>query len=288
MNARPSTACRPGRISVMRLVPALLKQALRLAFSLAVAYPLYYMVITSLKSRKDWLSNQFGLPRTISLDNLAQAMSQGRLLVWFRNSVLVTVVAILVSTLLAALAAFAIVRMRFRGRSAYLNAMISLMVIPPAVLVVPLFGLVVDVGLVNTIPGLVLVYVGLLLPFSIYLLVAFFRTLPAELFDAAAIDGCSNARTLWRIVMPLSAPALVTLVVVNTLWVWNELLVALVFLQSDDLKTLMPALSLFRGRFANNEPLVLTGALLASLPMVVLYVLGQRFFVRGMTVGAVK
>jgi len=166
--------------------------------------------------------------------------------------------------------------------------MISLMVIPPAVLIVPLFNMMVKIGILNTYASVIFIYTGLLLPFSIFLLVSFFRGLPVELFDAASIDGCSSFGTLMRIVIPLSAPALVTLIVVNTLWVWNELLIALIFLQSNDLKTLMPGISQFKGRFNDNEPLVLTGAFLSSLPMIVLYLAGQRFFVRGMVAGAVK
>ena len=282
MNFR-KTSISPGKLfaTLIKLIPLV-------GFSIVAAYPVYYMVVTSFKTRIDWLNNQFGLPSKISFDNFVTAATQGRLLIWFRNSVIVTVLSIVISTLFAALAAFAVARMRFRGRQLYLNMMISLMVIPPAVLIVPLFGLMVKGNLINTFQGLIFIYVGLLLPFSIYLLVSFFRGLPVELFDAAAIDGCSSFGTLMRIVIPLSAPALVTLVVVNTLWVWNELLLALIFLQSDELKTLMPGISLFKGRFNNNEPLVLTGAFLASLPMILLYLAGQRFFVQGMVAGAVK
>ncbi len=112
--------------------------------------------------------------------------------------------------------------------------MIALMVIPPAVLILPLFVLMVNISLINTLTSVIIIYSGLLIPFSIYLLVSFFRSLPSELFDAAAIDGCTNLDTFWRITLPLSTPALVTLVVVNALFVWNELLIALVFLQSED------------------------------------------------------
>jgi raffinose/stachyose/melibiose transport system permease protein len=268
-------------ISVLKLIPLV-------GFSLAAAFPVYYMVVTSFKTRLDWLANQFALPTHISFDNFVQAASTGNMLVWARNSLIVTTFSVVISTFLAVMAAFAVAKMRFKGRQLYLNTMISLMVIPPAVLIVPLFNLMVKIGILNTYASVIFIYTGLLLPFSIFLLVSFFRGLPVELFDAASIDGCSSFGTLMRIVIPLSAPALVTLVVVNTLWVWNELLIALIFLQSNDLKTLMPGISQFKGRFNDNEPLVLTGAFLSSLPMIVLYLAGQRFFVRGMVAGAVK
>jgi len=282
MNSR-KLAASPTKIfiTLLKLIPLV-------GFSLAAAYPVYYMVITSFKTRLDWLNNQFALPTHISFDNFVLAANTGNMLVWARNSLIVTSLSVVISTFLAVMAAFAVARMRFKGRQLYLNSMISLMVIPPAVLIVPLFNMMVKVGILNTYASVIFIYTGLLLPFSIFLLVSFFRGLPVELFDAASIDGCSSFGTLMRIVIPLSAPALVTLVVVNTLWVWNELLIALIFLQSNDLKTLMPGISQFKGRFNNNEPLVLTGAFLSSLPMIVLYLAGQRFFVRGMVAGAVK
>ncbi len=264
------------------------QQIVLVLFSIAAIYPVYYMVVTGLKTREDWLANQFGLPAALTLQNFAQALDQGRLLIWLRNSFVVTLVSVIFSTVLAALAAYSIARFSFRGRSFYLNAMIALMVIPPAVLILPLFVLTVQVKLINTLTSVILIYSGLLIPFSIYLLVSFFRSLPRELLDAAAIDGCTNFGILWRIVLPLSAPALVTLVVVNALWVWNELLIALVFLQSEELKTLMPGLTLFKGHFSINEPLIMAGTLIATLPTIVLYLFGQRFFIRGLVAGAVK
>jgi len=266
----------------------LVKQFWLLLFSIVAFYPVYYMFITSFKTRKDWLSDQFGLPLHWSMDNYVQALNQGKLVLWLGNSLLVTVASILVSTAIAALAAYAVARFKFPGRAFFLNTMIALMVVPPVVLIMPLFVLMVNIKLINTLPGIIIIYVGLLIPFSIYLLVSFFRGLPREIFDAATVDGCSNFGILWRIVVPLSAPAFVTLVVVNTLWVWNELLVALVFLQSEELKTLMPGLTLFKGHFSLNEPLIMAGTMIATIPMLLLYIFGQRYFVQGLVAGAVK
>jgi ABC-type glycerol-3-phosphate transport system permease component len=133
-----------------------------------------------------------------------------------------------------------------------------------------------------------LVYVGLLVPFTIFVLVNFFATIPRSLEDAAAIDGAGALRTLWHVFVPLSAPAIMTVVVVNAVWVWNELLIALVFLQNDSARTLMAGLAQFQGRYATNEPLVLAGALVSIAPVVLLYLSGQRFFVRGLTAGIGK
>jgi ABC-type glycerol-3-phosphate transport system permease component len=162
------------------------------------------------------------------------------------------------------------------------------MVIPPVVMVVPLFVSMVRVQLVNTYTGTILIYTGLLLPFSIYLMTNFFQTIPHEIIEAARIDGCSTFGVFWKIMLPLAAPAVVTLVVVNALWVWNELLIALVFMQKDELKTLMVGISAMRSRNYVNIPATMAGLTIATIPIVVVYMLGQRYFIRGMTAGAVK
>jgi len=265
-----------------------LRQLILITFSILALYPVYYMTITAFKTREDWLHNQFGFPNPITFQNFADALSKGNIPLWFQNSVIVTIASIIISTAVSALAAYSIARFRFTGRALYYNSMIALMVVPPAVLILPLFVFIVKIGLINSLPGVIIIYSGLLIPFSVYLLVSFFRSLPPELYDAAAIDGCSSFDALWRITLPLATPAFVTLVVVNALFVWNELLIALVFLQSEELKTLMPGLTLFKGHFSINEPLIMAGTLIATLPMILLYFFGQRLFVEGLVAGAVK
>jgi len=274
---------RRGNIFVISL-----RQLLLIAFSILALYPIYYMVVTAFKTREDWLHNQFGFPNPITFQNFTDALSRGNIPLWFENSVIVTLASIILSTAVSALAAYSIARFRFGGRLLYFNTMIALMVVPPAVLILPLFVFMVRIGLINSLTGVIIIYSGLLVPFSVYLLVSFFRSLPNELFDAAAIDGCTSFDIFWRITLPLSTPALVTLIVVNALFVWNELLIALVFLQSENLKTLMPGLTLFKGHFSINEPLIMAGTLIATLPMILLYLFGQRLFVEGLTAGAIK
>jgi len=250
--------------------------------------PLYFLVVTSLKSKTDYLFNTWGLPLHPTLSNFSAALADGRLLAWIWNSVVVTVVSVAVCTLISALAAYAFAQMRFPGRDLLLNIFIAMIVIPPVIMIIPLFILMVNVNLVNTYWSAILIYVGLMIPFSIYLLTNFFRTVPHEILDAGYIDGCSRLRVFVSIILPLSLPALVTLIIVNTLYVWNELLIALTFLQDDSVRTLMAGLTEFKGRFFLNQPFIMTGALIATIPMIVVYVVGQRFFVRGLVAGAVK
>lgn len=267
---------------------SLFKQALMLSMAIAAIYPVYYMVATSLKTREAWTADQFGLPLTPTLENYVAAFQDGRIPIWFMNSVIVTAASVAAATVVSTLAAYAIARLKFRGRTFLLRLMVALMVIPPAVLILPLFLGFQPFGLTNTYQGVVIIYAGMLVPISVYMLASFFRTLPPELFEAARIDGASTMRILRSIVLPLSAPGFMTLVVVNSLWVWNELLIALVFLQDDQKRTLMAGLTLFKGHYSINEPLVMAGTFIAALPMLLLFLFGQRFFVRGLVAGAVK
>jgi ABC-type glycerol-3-phosphate transport system permease component len=277
-----------GRTRRAITIGRLLKQALLIAMSVIALYPLYYMVITAFKTREEYLNSQFMPPFHPTLENVLEALSRGDLVTWTLNSVIVTVSSVLIATAVSVLAAYALARMDFYGRDAFLNGAVSLMVVPPVVLIVPLFLLMVEVGLINTLPSVIIVYTGLTIPISVYLLTNFFRALPYEIEEAARIDGCTTIGILWRIVLPLSAPALLTCVVVNALYVWNELLVALVFLQSNESRTLVAGLTLFKGQFSVNEPLVMSGALIATVPMLLLYLFGQRFFIRGLVAGSGK
>ena len=278
---------RPLRDRRQRLVHLPHHVVLVLATALALG-PLLFMLMTALKTDEQYLNDTLGLPWPLSFGNFEEALHGGDFFIWLKNSAIMTFGAVIVSTLAAALCAFAIAQMRFRGQNLLLSVNIALLIVPPIVLLIPLFAQYADLGLISTYRGVIIIYAGLTAPFSVYLLTSFFRTIPDELIESAMADGASHFRVLWQIIAPLSAPALVTLIVVNSLWVWNELLIALVFLPEDRLKTLMVGITVFQGRYALDVPVLMAGMLLASVPMLVLYLIGQRFFIRGLTAGALK
>ena len=286
--AVPILSARPRKLRRRFGIGKILRQVVLVVATVLALYPVFFMVATALKDRSEYLENQLGLPWPLYLGNFSEALRGGTFLLWVKNSAILTLGSVILATACAALAAFAIARMRFRGRDVFFSANVALMVVPPVVMLIPLFVLFVNMNLVSTYHGTVLIYAGLTLPFSIYLLSNFFRSIPRELIESALTDGASNLRVLVQIVLPLSAPALMTLIVVNSLWVWNELLIALVFLPEDELKTLMVGITVFRSRYNLDVPVTMAGMLLASIPMVLLYVFGQRFFIRGLTAGAVK
>ncbi len=249
--------------------------------------PTYVMFSGAFKTQQDFLANPFGLPRTWSLDGFARVWSD-QFPVWFGNSLLVTAASVVVTVAFAAFAAWGFVNWDFPGKSTVLGIVISLMVIPPVVLLIPLFQLGARLGWISTFQLLIVIYAGLMLPFSVYMLTNFFATIPASVLEAARMDGASSWTTFLRIVLPLSKAPLATLVIVNALWAWNELLLALVLMQDNQMKTLMVGLTGFQSRYSLDIPTVMAGMSIATLPLLIAYLFGQRYFIQGLTAGAIK
>jgi ABC-type glycerol-3-phosphate transport system permease component len=246
------------------------------------------MIMTALKSDEEYAIDKLGLPVKLVTENFRAVLVDSPFLAWMANSALLVAGSVFLSTVISCLAAHAIATMEFRGRDTLLATSTSLMAVPPVVMIVPLFVLYTQIGLISTYQGAIIIYAGLITPFSVYLLTTFFRAVPRELFEAARIDGADPFVILWQIVLPLSLPALLTLVVVNSLFVWNDLLIAIIFLQDDAKRTLMAGISVFQGRYNNQVPLTMAGMVIASAPMLVLYIVFQKQFIRGLMAGAIK
>ena len=273
---------------VRRAIAAFGRHGLLLVFSALALLPVYFMVVNAFKTKPEYTGNRIGPPLHPSLASLLDAIGGGDLYVWLLNSCLVTIGSVGLSTALAALAAYPLSLMRWRFGPAILGLLIVLLVVPPIVLVVPLFELVVDLRQLNTFHTIIVIYTGIMMPFSTFLLASFFSTISRPLIEAARLDGAGAWRVLWEVVLPLSLPALMTVVIVQSLWVWNEVLVAVIFLQDQGLRTLMVGLTLFNSRYRHDVPIVMAGMMIAAVPMVLLYLVGQRFFIRGLTAGGVK
>lgn len=266
----------------------IVRQIVMIVITVVSLYPVFYMIITALKSKEEYIYNKFNLPESIAWSNFTEIFIGKNFSTWFMNSVILTVGSVVLSLMIASFASFALSRYRFKGKNVILNFIISLMVIPPVIMVIPLFILMVNIDLVNTFAGVILIYTGLTIPFSIYLLTTFFRSIPQPIIESALIDGCSSFKILKNIIIPLSRAPIITLIVVNALWVWNELMIALIFLQKDELKTLMVGITVFKSRYNLNIPLTMMGLVVVTIPMVALYIFGQKYFVKGMISGAIK
>jgi ABC-type glycerol-3-phosphate transport system permease component len=282
----------PGFLKAPRLknAPAwTLKQLPLILLSLLTLFPLYYMVTNSFKVQDEYFKNPLGLPLSPVMVNFLKILQQPNLWHWFVNSIGLTLGSVLLTTIIAILAAYAFAKMDFPGRETLFNLITPLMVIPPIVMLVPMFVLFRQFHLVNNLAGPLIIYAGLELPFTIYLLRNFFVTIPAEIQDAAVMDGCSGYQVLTMIFLPLSMPALVTSIIVNAVWVWNELLIALVFLQTEELRTLTVGITVtIQKRFSLDVPSLMAGLTVATVPMILLYLVGQNALVRGLVAGYEK
>jgi ABC-type glycerol-3-phosphate transport system permease component len=246
------------------------------------------MFSTSLKSKDEYISNKIGPPKELYYQNYIEIFKETRILLWLRNTVILAIVSVAVCILISILAAYSFSKIEFKFKHLIFNFYIALMVVSPIILVIPLFIFFTKLKLINNFIAPVLIYVGLMILWTIFMLKSFFDDIPQSIIESAVMDGASNFRIIFRIVVPLSAPAIFTLIMVDFLFVWNELLIALVFLQKVELQTLMAGLSFFKSRYNINIPMTMVGLVIATLPMALLYIFGQRYFVENLTMGYSK
>jgi multiple sugar transport system permease protein len=254
--------------------------------AISCLYPIFFAVNNSLKTRQDYLQDRFGLALNPTLDNFAQAWSRSHLDQYFLNSVIATVGAVILLTVVSSLAGFALAALRFPYRRFLFVVILSSLMIPVQVVLVPYMRTMLALNLINTHAGLILSYTAFFLPFSVYMMTAFYSGLPRELIEAAKIDGAKLLQVWWHVMVPMGMPALVTLGIINTLNCWNDVLIALLTMQKN--RTLMVGISALKGEFSDQIPLFTAGIVIAAAPIVVLYVIFQRRIVSGIAVGAVK
>lgn len=258
------------------------------AIAVSTLYPLFFLAATALRTTADYRSSPAGLPQHFTFENVHLAFSEVGIGKLALNSFMVVVPAVALITVLACLAAYALVHFDFPLRRTALVVVVAFMALPPAVLLIPIFKVILDVGLLNDRLGLVLVYTAFMLPFSIFLLASFMRSVPTELLNAAKIDGAGALRTLWSVVIPLVRPGLLALVTLNFLFLWNEFLYSLVILQKESNRTIMVGIAQFQGHWEKNLGVVSAGLLLSMLPPLLIFLFFQRDLARGLTSGAVK
>jgi raffinose/stachyose/melibiose transport system permease protein len=220
--------------------------------------------------------------------DLGAAWEEGNFGTYLRSSLIVTGSVVAISTVLSVLAGYAFGLMRFRGAGVLFYLFVLGLTVPLEAIVVPLYYDLRDVGMTDTYWALILPQAALSTAFGTFWMRAFFRTVPRSLIEAARLDGSSSWVTLWRIVLPLGRPAVLTMVVLVFMWTWNEFLLALVMVSDESLRTAPLGLAFFQGRNTSDEALLTAGALIVAAPVVIVYLFLQRHFIRGMLSGAVK
>ena len=260
--------------------------AIMMLLALTTIYPIIFTFITSLKSTKDFIRHGFSIPTSPTLEKYATAWSTIKIGEYFLNSAIVTVVGVFLVLAVSSLAGFALSQLHFRFRRAIFYLLLTGLMIPVQVIMVPLFRVVVELGLLNSRVGLGVVYGAFFSPFGIYLMTSYYSTLPSELVEAARVDGASLWQVYWRVMLPLGRPALLTLAILTTLSCWNDVLISLLVLQHD--RTLMVGIAALRGEFGADIPLIASCVVIGATPVIAVYLIFQRKILGGIIVGSVK
>jgi raffinose/stachyose/melibiose transport system permease protein len=251
--------------------------------------PVLFITLTALKSRPDLIrTGTFGLPTEIAWQNFPKAWDRGGLGTTMINSLIISFAKVPLGIFISSLAAFALTRLRVPLGRVFLAVIVMGAMIPVQVAVAPLFRLILNLGLLNQYIGIVLPYIAFGVPFQVFLLTAFFKAIPRELDEAARMDGASAWNIYRRVIIPLSLPALTALFVLDFVATWNEFGIALVVLQRQDMWTIPLSFQAFKGQFGNNYTEMNAAIFMSIVPVVVVYLLLQRYFVAGLTSGAVK
>ena len=250
--------------------------------------PLLWMLSVSLKTNSEVFASPFSMPEVLQLGNYIFAWVYGKLGIATLNSIIVCGLALLVSMVIGAMAAFAIARMRWRLSNSVMMFFLIGMMVPVHCVLIPLFVRFSNLGLTDSLIGLVLPYITFALPMTIFLLVGFFRSMPSEMFEAACIDGCSIYKCFVKIALPLSKTGMFVAGLMTFVANWNELLLAMVFISDSDKKTLPVTLTYFVGPYSTNYVQMFAAIMIAIAPTIVVYCLFSNQIVEGLTTGAVK
>ncbi|MGW0853048.1 carbohydrate ABC transporter permease [Streptomyces sp. NPDC002624] len=266
---------------------------IRLAVTLLLIieiYPLLWMFLTSLKSNSDYLNNStWSLPTTWEWGNYADAWTTGNIGLYIKNSLLAVVPALLLILLLGTAAGFALQIMVWKGRSLTLLVFLAGMMVPPQMILLPLFTVYFQTGLSGTLWPLILTYTGTGLPLTVFMMATYYKTVPRELFEAATIDGAGILRAFWTISVPVVRNALLTVGLVQFFFIWNDLLIALTFTNSQDLRTIQVGLLNFTGEFGATQYGPLFAAICINVfGTLVIYLFLNQKVMKGLTSGAVK
>ena len=251
--------------------------------------PLVLLVITALRPLSDFVANgPLAWPQEWTLQNFADAWGVGNFATTYRNSAFLLILKVPLGVLISAMLAFALAKLRLRFGAVIMFAVFLGLTIPIYITIVPVFILLRNIGAVDSVPGLVGPYLAFGIPFEVLVLQSFFRQLPDELIEAAKMDGAGPWRIFFTLILPLSTPALVTVLILDAVATWNEFLFALILLSSDAHKTIPVGLLNFQGQFANNNTGLAAGILIAVVPILIAYIFLQRWIVGGLTAGATK
>lgn len=256
---------------------------------LVTILPMVYMISTSLKGPTQIFEfpPRF-IPTEPTLINFSQAWRSNQFSHYFMNSVIVTLITTMSVVLLAGLMSYAFAFINFVGKKVFFSLVMSFMTMPVMVLIIPQFELANRFDLIDTLPGLIVVYIAQNIPLAVFILTDFFKKLPTDLLDAAAIDGANDWAIFWNIILPLSKPALATVTIFASLGAWDEFVWANTIINTSSRRTLPVGIAAFHGVHSSNWGLIFAASLITVAPIIILFVFLQRYFIKGAVAGAIK
>ncbi len=258
--------------------------AILLAFAVLYIGPMLMLVFTSLKSLPEFFKNPTGLPESFGFENFTEAWELANIPRYLANTVLYAGAATAICVITSVLVAFPIARGYFKGAKTILTLYLIALFLPPAL--IPQFQLILNLGLFNTRTGYILLF--LVNPLGIIILVNYIKSIPRELDESAAVDGCGYYRFIFTIIAPLIKPAIATVTVLHAIGIWNELVLPTIYLTNDDLYPVTRGLIAFEGLYGSNWPPLAAAVLMLMIPMLLLFLFLQRYIISGLTAGAVK
>ena len=257
-------------------------------FTILCLYPLLWLFLSSFKTNTELYANPWGLPEQFRLDNYVQAITEGHILQYFGNSVIIAVSAVLVAVVLSSMVSYAITRMEWRLSKLTLNIFLLGMMIPVYAMVVPLFSMFNRMGLLNTHLAVIIPHIAIAFPMAIFIMTGFMGSLPKDIEEAAVMDGCNIYQIFFKIIMPISKSSIVTVAVVTFINIWNDLLLPQIFLTDSSKMTLPVGLTEFQGQYATNYVAEIAAVIITIIPSVIVYIWLHRHIMEGMVAGAVK
>jgi raffinose/stachyose/melibiose transport system permease protein len=263
-------------------------QIILVTSSIVMLAPIIIMIFSAFKSTPEIFKAPFGLPDFSNIGNFVKIWTQTNFIRYLLNSFVVTGASMALILALGTMAAYAIARYEFFGATFILMFFLAGLTLPLKLAIIPLFMLMRDMGVLNTQLALIFVYTAMGLPSTVFIMTGFIRSLPNELEDAARMDGASEARIMWSIMLPLVRPAMVIAAIQNVVPIWNDFFFPLVFIQNDDLKTLPQGLTTFMGEYTTDWGALFAGLTLSAAPIIIIYIVLSRQFISGMTSGAIK
>lgn len=257
-------------------------------FAVIIFYPIFLMFLTSLKENREIFINPYGLPETTTLGGYIKLFRISNYGTYFRNSIIVTVGSIFIILVVSSFASYVLAEYKFFGNRFIYFYLIAGLMIPIRLGTIGILQTMIRIKLFDNIMSLIIVYVAMGIPFGVFILTDFIRFIPEELSNAARIDGCSEPQIFYKIIIPLLRPAIAIVAIINFIPIWNDFWFPLILIRSDNMKTVPLATALLFGQFETDFGLIFSALSMASLPLVIFYLILSRQFVKGLTAGAFK